>query len=97
MKASWNGASHRRESAIPSSSKATTTFPPESVKDEFHQTQLNSQSVCPWKGNRQLPQPGRQRPKQTTDAALVLILEPKDAAKEIKGYMAFWKGVQVSE
>lgn len=50
-------------------------------------------SVCPWKGTAQyysLVVDGA----ENRDAAWYYA-EPKDAAKEIKGRVAFWKGVTV--
>lgn len=50
-------------------------------------------SVCPWKGTASYytVQAGGAENK---DAAWYYP-EPKDAAKEIKGRVAFWKGVEV--
>ena len=91
MKASWNGA-------LLAASDATIVvegnhyFPPESVRRE-HFRDSATHTVCPWKGlasyydvvvgdalNR--------------DAAWYYPA-PKDAAKQITGYVAFWKGVKV--
>jgi uncharacterized protein (DUF427 family) len=50
-------------------------------------------TVCPWKGTAQyysLVVDGA----ENRDAAWYYA-EPKNAAKEIKGRVAFWKGVQV--
>jgi uncharacterized protein (DUF427 family) len=93
MKASWNGA------VIAESSQTVIIegnhyFPSDSVNPDVIKPS-STQSVCPWKGTASyysLDVNGQ----QNTDAAWS-YLEPKDAAKEIKGYMAFWKGVQVSE
>jgi uncharacterized protein (DUF427 family) len=49
--------------------------------------------VCPWKGTASyytLDVNGKQNP----DAAWYYPT-PKDAAKNITGYVAFWKGVEV--
>jgi uncharacterized protein (DUF427 family) len=49
--------------------------------------------VCPWKGTASyytLDVNGKQNP----DAAWYYPA-PKDAAKNISGYVAFWKGVEV--
>jgi uncharacterized protein (DUF427 family) len=91
VKASWNGA-------LLAASDATIVvegnhyFPPESVRRE-HFRDSATHTVCPWKGlasyydvvvgdalNR--------------DAAWYYPA-PKDAAKQITGYVAFWKGVKV--
>jgi uncharacterized protein (DUF427 family) len=51
-------------------------------------------STCPWKGQASywsLSVDG-----QTNDDAAWSYLEPKDAAAEIRGRVAFWRGVQVT-
>lgn len=51
-------------------------------------------SVCPWKGKANyytLEAGGKTNP----DAAWYYA-EPKEAAKDIRGHVAFWKGVKVS-
>ena len=53
----------------------------------------DTHSVCPWKGTASYVSvvvDGR----TNTDAAWYYP-EPKDAAKEIAGQLAFWKGVEV--
>ena len=52
-------------------------------------------SVCPWKGTASyytLEVGG----EQNTDAAWTYP-EPKEAAENIRGYYAFWKGVTVTD
>ena len=69
-------------------------FPPESVHDEYFKPSTTT-SVCPWKGTASyytLDVAG----EQNVDAAWHYP-ETKAAADEIKGRVAFWKGVQVSE
>jgi uncharacterized protein (DUF427 family) len=67
-------------------------FPPESVKPEY----LSASSlttVCGWKGTAQyydLVVDGK-----TNAGAAWYYATPKEAAKEIQGRIAFWKGVQV--
>jgi uncharacterized protein (DUF427 family) len=51
-------------------------------------------SVCPWKGTasyHSLDVNGQQNPN-----AAWFYPTPKEAAKDIAGRVAFWKGVQVS-
>jgi uncharacterized protein (DUF427 family) len=92
VKALWNGkviAESQKTIVI----EGNQYFPPESVKAEFLKPS-NTQSVCPWKGTASyysLAVDGQ----ENTDAAWT-YLEPKDAAKEIQGYLAFWKGVEMS-
>ena len=67
-------------------------FPIESVNSEFLQ-ESETHSVCPWKGTASyysLDVDG----KTNKDAAWYYP-NAKDAAKNIEGYVAFWKGVEV--
>lgn len=68
-------------------------FPKDAVRPEVLVPSATT-TVCPWKGTASyytLSVEGQQNP----DAAWYYP-EPKDAAAEIKGRVAFWKGVQVS-
>lgn len=68
-------------------------FPQDAVRSELLVPSPTT-SVCHWKGTASyytLSVDGQ----QNTDAAWYYP-EPKDAAAEIKGRVAFWKGVQVS-
>ena len=67
-------------------------FPKESVKKEFLKPS-DTHTTCPWKGVASyytLEVNG----KENKDAAWSYTA-PKDAAKEIKDHVAFWKGVEV--
>lgn len=67
-------------------------FPPSSVKNEYLKPS-GTHSTCPWKGKASyysLEVKG----KTNVDAAWYYP-EPKDAAKNIKDRIAFWKGVNV--
>ncbi len=69
-------------------------FPKNSVKAEFLKPSA-THSTCPWKGLASyytLDAGGRQNP----DAAWYYP-QPKEAASQIKDYIAFWKGVQITE
>jgi uncharacterized protein (DUF427 family) len=68
-------------------------FPRESVRDDVLRDSATT-SVCPWKGTASyfsLEVDGQ----SNADAAWYYP-EPKDAAKEITGRVAFWKGVTVT-
>ena len=68
-------------------------FPKESVKKEFLK-ETNTHSTCPWKGLASyytLDVDG----KQNNDAAWYYPA-PKPAAENIKDYVAFWKGVEIT-
>jgi uncharacterized protein (DUF427 family) len=67
-------------------------FPPESVKKEYLQ-ESQMHSTCPWKGEASyydIVIDG----DVNKDAAWYYP-EPKEAAKQIKNYVAFWKGVEI--
>lgn len=91
MKAIWNGQ------VIAESSDTVVVegnhyFPRSSVKSGYLSSS-QTHSVCPWKGTASyhtLTVDGKSNP----DAAWYYP-QPKDAAKEITDYLAFWKGVEV--
>ncbi len=67
-------------------------FPPESLHREFLQPSDHT-TVCPWKGTASyynLVINGQSNPN-----AAWYYPQPKDAAKQIKDHVAFWKGVAV--
>ena len=67
-------------------------FPPESIKKEFFKNS-DLHTTCAWKGEASyfnIVVDG----KENKDAAWYYP-ETSDAAKHIKGYVAFWRGVEV--
>jgi uncharacterized protein (DUF427 family) len=67
-------------------------FPPDSVKRQYLQVSA-THSLCPWKGTASyydLVVGGR-----TNKDAAWFYPKPKDAAKQIANYVAFWHGVAV--
>lgn len=69
-------------------------FPRDSVKQEYLRPS-ETHTVCPWKGtasHRHVEVGG----KRNADAA-GYYLEPSAAAKQIKQYVAFWKGVRIEK
>jgi uncharacterized protein (DUF427 family) len=69
-------------------------FPLDTVRKEFLKPS-DTTSVCSWKGTANyytLEVGGRSNPD-----AVWYYAEPKEAAKEITGRVAFWKGVEVRE
>ena len=69
-------------------------FPPDSVQREYFKDSKTT-SMCPWKGDASsytLEVDG----SKNKDAAWYYPT-PKEAAKEIKDYIAFWRGVEVTE
>lgn len=93
MKAVWNNEVIA-ESSDTIVIEGNHYFPPEAVKEEFIKTS-DKQSVCPWKGNASYYSI-EVNGKTNADAAWYYP-EPKEAAKEIKGYVAFWNGVTVEQ
>jgi uncharacterized protein (DUF427 family) len=91
MKATWKGA-------VLAESDATVVvegnhyFPAESVRRE-HFRESRTHTTCPWKGEASYYDVivGEEVNK---DAAW-FYPQPKDAAKEIEGRVAFWRGVKV--
>jgi uncharacterized protein (DUF427 family) len=67
-------------------------FPPDSVHME-HLRSTDTHTVCPWKGSASYYNVVVDG--QTNRDAAWYYPEPKDAANKIKGYVAFWRGVNV--
>lgn len=68
-------------------------FPMDSVSKEFL-VDSDLKSTCPWKGVANyysLLVDGK-----TNQDAVWVYREPKEAAKQITGHVAFWRGVEVS-
>ncbi len=92
MKATWNGQVVAESDDIVKV-EGNAYFPIESVKKAYLRESA-TKSNCPWKGTASyysLSVDGKENP----DAAW-FYPEPKEAAAEIKGRVAFWKGVTVS-
>ena len=90
-KAVWNGAVIA-ESNDTEVVEGNHYFPSESVNREYLEPS-DKQTVCPWKGTASyynLVVDDKVNP----DAAWYYP-EPKDDAKSIKDYIAFWRGVKV--
>jgi uncharacterized protein (DUF427 family) len=67
-------------------------FPPEAIRSEFLKPN-HQHTTCPWKGVASyydVEVNGR-----TNASAAWYYPEPKPAAKQIKDYVAFWRGVKV--
>jgi uncharacterized protein (DUF427 family) len=69
-------------------------FPPEAIKKEYFRAS-DKHSTCPWKGLASYYHVDAGG-KVNQDAAWYYP-EPKEAAKQIKNYVAFWRGVKVSD
>ena len=92
MKAVWNGtvlAESDRTEVV----EGNQYFPPDAVDKQYF-APSETHSVCPWKGTASyytVEVNGKRNP----DAAWYYP-QTKDAAKNIEGYVAFWKGVEVT-
>lgn len=90
-RASWNGTviaeSDRCEMV-----EGNHYFPPEAVKREFLQPSA-THTTCGWKGEASYYDVVADG--QVNQDAAWYYPEPKLAAKNIAGYIAFWKGVKV--
>jgi uncharacterized protein (DUF427 family) len=90
--ASWNGT------VIAESDDVVTVegnayFPREAVRDDVLRPSETTTS-CPWKGTASYY--SLEVDGQTNRDAVWFYAEPEDAAREITGRVAFWRGVEVS-
>ncbi len=90
-RATWNGAvlaeSDRCEVV-----EGNQYFPPQSINRAYFKAS-DTHTVCSWKGTASyynIVVNG-----QTNKDAAWYYPEPKDAARQIRGYIAFWRGVEV--
>lgn len=93
MKATWNGTvlAESNETRI---IEGNHYFPPESINKEYFKDS-DTHTVCPWKGTASyytIEVDGN----ENKDAAWYYP-ETSELAKAIKGYIAFWKGVDVTK
>jgi uncharacterized protein (DUF427 family) len=93
VKAIWNGvvlAESDRTHVV----EGNHYFPPDSIHSQYFKPS-DTHTICGWKGEASyyhIEANGQVNP----DAAWYYP-EPKLAAEQIKGYVAFWKGVQVGK
>ena len=92
-KAMWQGAT-LAESDEGRVIEGNYYFPPQSLNRQYFQPSA-THTTCPWKGEASYYDVvvNEQRNK---DAAWYYP-SPKEAAKSIAGYVAFWKGVEVND
>jgi uncharacterized protein (DUF427 family) len=92
-RAVWNGKLIA-ESDATETVEGNIYFPESSLKREYFRPSSTT-STCPWKGQARylnLLIDGQDNP----DAAWYYP-DPKPAARKIKGYVAFWRGVEVEK
>ena len=93
MRALWKGVT-LAESDATVVVEGNHYFPPKSV-DRTVMRDSATQTVCPWKGTASyltVVVDG----EENRDSAWYYP-EPKDAARQIAGHVAFWRGVTVAE
>ncbi len=91
-KATWNGAviAESNDTIVV---EGNHYFPPDAVNRDY--LKPNDQHThCPWKGDASYYDIVVQG--ETNEGGAWYYPEPKDAAKRIKDYVAFWRGVEVS-
>ncbi|MBI4852919.1 MAG: DUF427 domain-containing protein [Acidobacteria bacterium] len=91
MKATWNGT------VIAESDKTIVIegnhyFPPDSINKAYFR-QSGTHTFCGWKGHASYFHIVVD--SQVNKDAAWFYPEPKEAAKQIKGYVAFWNGIKV--
>ncbi|OIO91673.1 MAG: hypothetical protein AUK03_10755 [Anaerolineae bacterium CG2_30_64_16] len=93
MKAIWNGAV-LAESDQTIVVEGNHYFPPESIRLE-HFRPSDAHTTCPWKGVASYYDVVVEG--KANAGAAWYYPAPKDAAGQIKGYVAFWRGVKVAQ
>lgn len=93
MKAIWTGAV-LAESDDTIIVEGNHYFPPDSINGEYFR-ESDKHTTCHWKGEAcyyDIVVEG-----EVNKEAAWYYPNPKDAAKQIAGYVAFWKGVEVRD
>ncbi|NJN75662.1 MAG: DUF427 domain-containing protein [Synechococcaceae cyanobacterium RL_1_2] len=92
MKAIWNGQviAESNDTVIVDGNHY---FPAEALNQDYFKASATT-SVCGWKGTANYY--SVEVAGQTNKDAAWYYADPKPAAAEIKGRVAFWKGVQVT-
>ncbi|MBD1940010.1 DUF427 domain-containing protein [Microcoleus sp. FACHB-68] len=67
-------------------------FPPDAIKQQYFK-ESNTHTTCPWKGVASYY--NVEVEGQVNKDAAWYYPQAKDAAKNIEGYIAFWRGVKV--
>ncbi len=92
MKATWNDAVIAESDDIVTV-EGNAYFPASALRREFVRPSSHS-SICPWKGTASyytLEVAG-----ETNPDSVWYYADPKPAAAQIRGRVAFWKGVRVT-
>lgn len=93
MKATWNGAiiAESNETIVV---EGNHYFPINSINQKFFK-ESDTQTICPWKGTASYN--SIEVDGQINKDASWYYPETSVLANNIKGYFAFWKGVEVGE
>ncbi len=93
VKATWNGTT-LAESDQTIVVEGNHYFPAEAINKDYFQPS-DTHTTCPWKGVASYYTVAVDG--QTNRDAAWYYPAPKDAAANIKDYVAFWRGVEVKE
>lgn len=93
MKAVWNNKV-LAESTNTIQIEGNHYFPPETINSEYLIVS-GTHTKCHWKGTASYYSINVDG--ETNIDAAWYYPEPKDAAKEIKNYVAFWRGVKITD
>jgi len=74
--------------------EGNTYFPPDAIDRQYFRASDNH-TICPWKGTASYYDVVVN--DQVNKDAAWYYPEPKEAAKNITGYVAFWRGVKVEQ
>lgn len=91
MQAIWNGKTIA-ESNDTIIIEGNHYFPPDSINTEYFKDSSQT-SVCPWKGTASYYDV--EVNGQTNSGAAWYYPQPSEKAKQIKDYVAFWRGVEI--
>jgi uncharacterized protein (DUF427 family) len=93
MKATWNGAviAESNETIVV---EGNHYFPPDSVDRQYFKSS-DTHTVCPWKGKASYYNVVVN--DETNKDAAWYYPDTKPEANNIKGYVAFWRGVKVEQ
>jgi len=90
-KATWNEAVLAKSDTF-ETVEGNIYFPPDSLNREFFQ-ESDTHTVCGWKGTASYYHV--EVAGEVNQDAAWYYPSPKEAARNIEGYIAFWRGVKV--
>lgn len=91
--AKWRGAELAKSDATVQI-EGNHYFPPDSIQSDYFE-KSETRSTCPWKGEAHYYHV-RVDGELNRDAAWYYP-EPKEAARQIRNHVAFWRGVKVED